>query len=36
MCLAPRQNKVSGLGAGPAADEVEDQDDHGYNQKQVN
>jgi hypothetical protein len=24
------------LGAGPAADEVEDQDDHGYNQKQVN
>jgi hypothetical protein len=33
---SPRQNKVSTLGAGPAADEVEDKDDHGNNQKQVN
>ena len=33
---SPRQNNVSTLGAGPAADEVENKDDHGDNQKQMN
>jgi len=38
-CLAPRRrrrNIVAYLRAGPATDEVEDQNDHGNNQKQVN
>ena len=37
--LAPRRrrrNIVAYLRAGPATDEVEDQNDHGNNQKQVN
>ena len=33
---SPWQNRDSNSGSGPAADEVEDQDDDGYNQKQVN
>ena len=33
---SPWQNSDSNSGSGPAADEVEDQDDDGYNQKQVN
>ena len=33
---SPWQNRDSNSGSGPAADEVEDQDDDGYNQQQVN